>query len=127
MILLVEDHDQVRTSLRNWLDATFPGYEFLEATSGEEGVAMSREHHPVLVLMDIALPEMNGIEATRQIKTEHPDTQVVILTIHDAEEYRREAESAGASSFVGKERAYTSLVPVMRRLLESPAPPREET
>jgi two-component system nitrate/nitrite response regulator NarL len=127
MILLVEDHDQVRTSLRNWLGVTFPGYGFLEATSGEEAVTMSREHHPVLVLMDVALPKMNGIEATRQIKTEHPDTQVVILTIHDEDEYRREAESAGANAFLGKERAYSTLVPVMQRLLDASAPPREET
>ena len=126
MILLVDDHDQVRTSLRNWLGATFPNYEFIEAKSGEEAVAMSRENEPVLVLMDIGLPKMNGIEATRQIKAERPATQVVMLTIHDETDYRNEAEEAGACAFVGKERAHLSLAPVMSRLLESPGASEEE-
>lgn len=120
MILLVDDHDQVRTSLKNWLGATFPNYEFIEAKSGEEAVTMSRENEPVLVLMDIGLPKMNGIEATRQIKAAQPETQVVMLTIHDEEDYRREAEEAGACAFVGKERAHSGLVPVLKRLLDLP-------
>lgn len=118
MILIVDDHDQVRASLKNWLGATFPNHEFIEAASGEEAVVMSRENEPVLVLMDIALPEMNGIEATRQIKTARPATQVVMLTIHDEPDYRRDAEAAGACAFVGKGRAHSCLVPVLKRLLE---------
>ena len=127
MILLVDDHDLVRTSLKNWLGATFPNHEFIEAKSGEEAVAMSSENAPVLVLMDIGLPEMNGIEATRQIKAARPATQVVMLTIHDEPDYRREAEEAGACAFVGKERAHSCLVPVLKRLLDPPpASPHDE-
>ena len=128
MILIVDDHDQVRASLKNWLGATFPNHDFIEAASGEEAVAMSRENEPVLVLMDIALPEMNGIEATRQIKAARPATQVVMLTIHDAPDYRRDAEEAGACAFIGKERAHSCLIPVLRRLLEAQAAsPEQET
>ena len=120
MILLVDDHDQVRTSLKNWLGATFPDHEFIEAKSGEEAVVVASEKKPGLILMDIGLPGMNGIEATRQIKAELPETQVVMLTIHDAPDYRREAEEAGACAFVGKERAHSSLVPMLQRMLEPP-------
>ena len=128
MVLVVEDHDEVRASLGSWLGATFPDHEIVQVTSGEEAVAVSHGHAPVLVLMDIALPKMNGIEATRQIKAERPATHVVMLTIHDEAEYRREAEAAGACAFVGKERAHAALVPVLKRLLDSPpAGPQEST
>lgn len=81
---------------------------------------MSLENNPILVVMDVALPEMNGIEATRKIKAAQPETQVVILTIHDEPVYRLDAESAGACAFVGKDRAHSSLVPLLHRLLDAP-------
>ena len=68
-ILIVEDHDDVRRALRDWLELEFPRCRVIEAASGEEAVALIRIESPCLVVMDIRLPGMNGIETTRQIKS----------------------------------------------------------
>ena len=62
-ILIVEDHEIVRQSLREWLELSFPHYHLLEATSGEEAVTIARTMSPRLIIMDIGLPGMSGIEA----------------------------------------------------------------
>ena len=117
MVLIVDDDDKVRASLKKWLSASFSRYKFVEATSGEEAVLMSRENEPVLVIMDVTMPGISGIEATRLIKSARPATHVVMLTIHNEEAYRSTAESAGACAFVCKERAPVALMPVLKRLL----------
>ena len=116
-ILIVDDHDEVRASLRNWLGATFPECRLLEAKSGEDALDLAREHRPALIIMDVTLPKMNGIEATRQIKAAVPEASVVILTVHDAPEYESDAVAAGASAYILKERAHTQLVATARKLL----------
>ena len=80
-ILIVEDHQGVRQSLREWLELSFPGYRLLEATSGEEAVILAQAMCPCLVIMDIGLPGMSGIEAAQGIKAAVPATRVVMLTI----------------------------------------------
>ena len=122
-ILIVEDHDAVRTSLRDWLLATFPECRFLETTSGEEAVDLVRIQRPDLVLMDIGLPQMSGIEATRRIKAMTPDVQVVMLTIHEASIYRTDAAAAGASAYILKRKMYTELIPVVTNLLSHSTAP----
>jgi two-component system, NarL family, invasion response regulator UvrY len=116
-ILLVEDHQGVRASLREWLHLTFPQYQLLEATTGEEAVAMAQAASPCLVIMDIGLPGMSGIEATAAIKKSLPSTQVVMLTIYDDDDYREHAAAAGASAFVAKRQVKTELLPAIRRVL----------
>jgi DNA-binding NarL/FixJ family response regulator len=116
-ILIVEDHDAVRISLREWLRASFPGSRFLEAKSGEEAVALASSQLPDIVLMDIRLPNMNGIEATQRIKAADPQVQVVMLTIHDGPDYRADAKAAGATGYVPKRTMHTDLIPVMERML----------
>jgi DNA-binding NarL/FixJ family response regulator len=116
-ILIVEDHDALRASLRDWLGAGFLGCRWLEATSGEEAVAVAGAQFPDLVLMDVGLPEMNGIHATEQIKGVAPLAQVIILTAHEATEYRADAAAAGASGYVIKGHITRDLIPLMRRLL----------
>jgi len=119
-ILIIDDSEKMRVALRDWLSGEFPGTCFLAAQDGEEGVAFARESQPQVVLMDIKMGAMNGIEATRQIKAAVPGSQVVILTVYDAPEYRAEAAAAGASGFVTKDKASTELIPVMRSLLAQP-------
>ena len=101
-ILIVEDHDAVRKSLRDWLGVEFPQCRAIEAASGEEAIALIRTESPRLVVMDISLPGMSGIEATRQIKAALPSAQVVMLTIHENDTYRADATAAGASAYVPK-------------------------
>jgi len=89
----------------------------IEATSGEEAIALIRIESPRLVLMDISLPGMSGIEATRQIKAALPSTQIVMLTIHEGDTYRADATAAGASAYVPKRTMRTELVPTLAALL----------
>jgi len=116
-ILIVEDHAVVRQSLRKWLELSFPNYQLLEATSGEEAVTMAQTLSPRLIIMDIGLPGMSGIEAAQGIKAVLPDTHVVMLTIYDDEAHRADAAAAGASAYVPKRKVQTELLPVVTRLL----------
>ena len=116
-ILIVEDHEAVRASLINLLRANFKDCRFLETQNGEEAIALVRAHKPDIVLMDIGLPEMSGIEATRHIKTEVPKTKVVVMTIHEAPHYQADAYAVGASGFLLKKEIPSKLVPLLAELL----------
>lgn len=117
IILIVEDHDALRSSLQKWLGAVFPACTFLEARDGEEAIFLVDERHPRIVIMDIKLPGINGIEVVRQIKNAAPGICIVMLSMYDASEYRSASESAGASAYVPKHKMYTDLVPVLKKLM----------
>ncbi len=102
-VLIVDDHGIVRAGIRSLLVAETDMEVVGEATRGEEALEKVRELHPELVLMDIAMPGMNGIEATRRIKEEFPDVCVLVLTMHDDEEFFFPVLRAGASGYVLKE------------------------
>ena len=116
-ILIVEDHAVVRRSLCAWLSVMLPDCRLVEAQSGEEALALTDAQPPDLVLMDIGLPGMNGIEATRRIKAIAPKTPVVMLSIHEEEAFKLDATAAGASAFVCKRVMQTELMPVIQTLL----------
>jgi DNA-binding NarL/FixJ family response regulator len=116
-ILIVEDHDTVRRSLRDWLEVEFPQCRVIEAASGEEAIALIRIESPGLVVMDITLPGMSGIEATRQIKATSPSAQIVMLTVHEDDTYRADAIAVGASAYVPKRAMQTELIPTLTALL----------
>jgi DNA-binding NarL/FixJ family response regulator len=116
-ILIVEDHDDVRRAMRDWLEVAFPQCRVIEAGSGEEAIVMARVESPRLVIMEIRLPGMNGIETTRQLKAALPCVQIVMLTIHTSDIYRADARAAGASAYVTKQRMHSELVPTLAALL----------
>ena len=102
-ILIVDDHGIVRAGIRSMLESN-PEFEIVgEASGGEEAIANVRDLQPDLVLMDIAMPGMNGIEATRRIKEEWPEINILVLTMHDDEEFFFPVLKAGASGYVLKE------------------------
>jgi DNA-binding NarL/FixJ family response regulator len=115
--LIVEDHALVRTALREWLMGVFPGCHFLAVGSGEEAIALANSHAFDVVLMDIGLPGMSGLEATRRVKQILPQVKVVILTLYDTTEYRAEAGAAKANAYVLKQTMSTDLVPLLESLL----------
>ncbi len=121
-ILVVDDHHAVRRSLREWLGMTFPQCNVVEAASGEEAVAVAQALGPRVVIMDIGLPGMSGIGATRRIKAGVPSAHIVILTILEGEAYRADASAAGASAYVPKRTMYTELVPTVEALLSRASP-----
>jgi DNA-binding NarL/FixJ family response regulator len=119
-ILIVEDHDALRDSLRRWLSSVFPDCIFFEASTGEEAVAHASAYVPDIILMDIGLPKMSGIEATRQIRNAVPETNVVMLTIHDFTDYRNDSIDVGAVAFISKHMMHKELIPTLEKLLSHP-------
>ncbi len=109
-LLLVDDHAVLRAGLRMLLSAD-PELQIVgEAETGSEGVRMAEELRPDVVLMDISMPDMNGIEATRRIKACCPDIAVLALTMHEDDQYFFEMLSAGASGYVPKRAAPNELI-----------------
>ena len=100
-VLIADDHVIVREGLRALLEAQ-PDIKVVgEATDGEETVNRTKEIQPDIILMDITMPGMNGLEATRQIKEHYPDVKILVLTMHESDEYFFKILDAGASgSFV---------------------------
>lgn len=100
-VLIVDDHDLFRDGVTSLLRAR--GYEVVgESSDGLEAVAQARKLKPDLILMDIRMPNMNGLEATRLIKAEFPDAKVVILTVSDEEDDLFESIKSGASGYLLK-------------------------
>jgi DNA-binding NarL/FixJ family response regulator len=109
-VLLAEDHTIVRKGLRSILDGE-AGIEVIgEAKDGREAIEKAGQLHPDVVVMDITMPGLNGLEATRQIKKRFPEVQVVILTVHANEEYVFQILRAGASGYVVKQAAPGELI-----------------
>lgn len=109
-LLLVDDHSILRAGLR-MLFAAEQDLEIVgEASSGEEALQAVAELHPDVVIMDVAMPGMSGIEATRRIKAAQPSTVVLALTMHEDEQYFFEMLNAGASGYIPKRAAPDDLI-----------------
>ena len=119
-LLIVEDHKALRKFLIELLGMTFADCLILEARSGEEAISVAHDQVPDIVLMDIGLPKMDGIEATRRIKADFPGVNVIIVSIHDGAIYRTKAEAAGAARYVAKKDLVFKLIPTVEELLSYP-------
>jgi DNA-binding NarL/FixJ family response regulator len=109
-ILVVDDHAVVRRGVRVLLES-HEGWEVCgEATNGRDAVEQSRRLRPDVVVMDLSLPGLNGLDATRQILKDVPDTEVLVLTMHHSEELARDVLQAGARGYVLKSDADENLV-----------------
>ncbi len=116
-ILVVEDHEPTREAVTLMLSTAFPGCRLLGADSAESAWPLFDAALPALVVMDIALPGMNGFEATRRIRQRHPECQVVIHSSSDMPIYREESEAVGAVAFVSKGRTSRDLIQIASRYL----------
>jgi two-component system response regulator NreC len=113
-ILVADDHTLVRSGLRLILSAQ-PDFELVgEAATGEETIARARELRPDILLLDIGMPGMNGLEAARSIREEFPDIRIVVLTMYDDEAYLQQFLQIGAAGYVMKQAADTELVSAIR-------------
>jgi DNA-binding NarL/FixJ family response regulator len=117
-ILLADDHEMVRKGLRATIEGR-AGWEICgEARTGREAVAKARELRPDVVIMDISMPELNGREATQQIRAALPRTEVLILTMHDSERLMRDVLNAGAQGYMLKTDAGEHLLAALQSLAE---------
>jgi DNA-binding NarL/FixJ family response regulator len=113
-VLIADDHGIVRSGVKLLLDRQ-PDIEVVaEAEDGVEAVEKTIEHRPDVVVLDVSMPRMTGLQATHEIKQQAPETQVLILSMHDDERYLFEALRAGAAGYVLKRAADQDLVDAVR-------------
>jgi DNA-binding NarL/FixJ family response regulator len=113
-VLIADDHGIVRSGVKLLLDRQ-PDIEVVaEAEDGVEAVAQAIRHRPDVAVLDVSMPRMTGLQATHEIKQQAPDTQVLILSMHDDERYLFEALRAGAAGYVLKQAADQDLVDAVR-------------
>ena len=116
-IVLVVDDDATNRQIVTTLLA-HSGYEVHEASDGREAVELVSKHHPEVAVLDIGMPQLNGIEATRQITAKEPHTQVVILSMHSDEGYVLRALKAGARAYILKNSAEADLIRAVRTVAD---------
>ncbi len=125
-IMITDDHALVRDGLRSMLEDE-PGLEVVgEASNGLEALELCRSLKPDLMLMDVRMPEMDGLEATRAIKGEFPSTSVLMVTMHENPDYLMEALSAGAAGYILKGASGDKLVDAINRTIMGESPLNEE-
>jgi two-component system response regulator NreC len=118
-LLIVDDHEIFRRGLRALL-APYSEWKVCgEAVDGNDAVQQCKALKPDIVVMDVTMPGLNGLEATRFIKKDAPGTQVVIITQHDSSQIRTAALEAGAGAFVTKSAVGSDLVTAIRRLTKT--------
>jgi DNA-binding NarL/FixJ family response regulator len=109
-ILIADDHPVVRRGLRSLLAAAHPDVEVAEASTGAEAVEQFKKFKPNLVVLDLTMPEMNGLEAAHAIHAESPSTDILILTMHFSDDLAREVLRTGALGYVLKSDADVELL-----------------
>ena len=120
-VLLVDDHMVVRIGLMALIDSE-PGMAVVgEASNGVEGIAQAHTLKPNVIVMDISMPEMDGLEATRRIRAELPECTVLILTVHAQEKYLFPVLKAGGAGYVLKSTVDTELLDAIRTVAEGGA------
>jgi len=115
-ILLADDHDIVRRGLKDLLEQHVGWQVCAEAANGREAVELALQHRPQVAVIDLSMPELNGLEATRRIRQALPDTEVLIFTMHESEELIREVLGAGARGYLLKSDAVRQLIPAVESL-----------
>ncbi|MEX2347383.1 MAG: PAS domain S-box protein [Balneolaceae bacterium] len=113
-VLLVDDHKMFRNGLRKIIEEEDDFVVVGEAGNGEDAITLSRENSPDVILMDVTMPEMDGIEATKLIKTGIPDVRIIGVSLHDSKEIEQDMRDAGASAFLTKTEAFESLIATIR-------------
>jgi two-component system, NarL family, response regulator NreC len=120
-ILLADDHTVMRKGLRLLLESVPEFHVIADASNGREAVALAEEHTPDVIVMDVAMPLLNGIEAARQISGKLPQTAVVFLSMHGDETYVLRALKAGARAYLLKDSTEYDLIQAVKAVSEGKA------
>jgi DNA-binding NarL/FixJ family response regulator len=116
-LLVVEDHASTRALVRDYLRAAFPECSILEAENGARAREICADSRPQLVLMDVCLPDANGIELTQNLKMSGSDVTVIVISYLNGAAYRDAARAAGAIAYVVKDRLPAELIPTVAAAL----------
>jgi DNA-binding NarL/FixJ family response regulator len=117
-LIIADDHELARTGLRGMLTGQPDLLVVGEAATGQQAIALCRRMRPDLALMDVRMPDMDGLAATRVIRRDTPATAVVMVTMHENPEYLLEALRAGAAGYVLKDATHAEVLKTVRRVLE---------
>lgn len=117
-ILIADDHELVRSGLRSLLRGTRGFFVIAEAPNGKDAVRLAASHKPDVAILDISMPVLNGVEAARLIKRNNPATKILILTIHESEEYVQRLIQAGADGYVLKNADKKELRTAVRAVMD---------
>ena len=117
-LLIVDDDPRIRGFIMDLVRGESGIRVLGEAGNGEDAVRLARELRPAVVLMDLAMPRMGGLEALRRTKREVPATKVIVVTVHGEDAYRRAAFACGADAFIVKKRLRGELLSTLRRVDE---------
>jgi len=120
-VIIVDDHEMVRQGASGYLEAQPDITVVAEAESGEEAIRLAREHVPDVVLMDLVMPGMDGVQATRKVKDISPRTQIIVLTSYHQDEHIFPALQAGAISYLLKDVKAKELVQAIHRAAQGEA------
>jgi DNA-binding NarL/FixJ family response regulator len=118
-VLIADDHTLVRAGLRALLEGLPEVGTVIEASNGREALAAIAAHRPTVVLMDIAMPELNGLEAAALVSRDHPATRTIVLSMHGTDAYVLQALRAGAAGYLLKDAAAEELALAVRAVLRS--------
>src|SRR5689334_263974 len=116
-LVVVDDHDLARAGLRSLLSGERGSQVVGEAASGKDALSLCHRMRPDLVLMDVRMPDMNGLEVTREIKRDSPGTAVILVTMYENADYLVEALQAGAAGYLLKGSSKSEIVSTIRRVL----------
>ena len=117
-ILLTDDHHIVRSGLRSLIESQ-PNFKIVgEAENGRQAIQLCRELAPDIILMDISMPELNGIEATRQVLADSAKTKIIILSVHSSRRFVAEVFKAGASGYLLKNCSFDEIVAAVNAVIE---------
>lgn len=119
-MLIVEDNGLMRAALLQFVAAEYPGEVIHQAADGATALVLARQHQPNVVLMDIGLPDADGIELTATIMKLLPHTRVIMVTHLTDTPFRELAQAAGAFGYVTKEKIYTDLLPLIASARRTP-------
>lgn len=118
-LLIVEDHETLRTSLSSWLKDIYPNLNIHCSDNGENGIVIMNRIKPRIMIVDIGLPGIDGIEVTKLTRRFSPETHVIVLTMLDGANYESESLEAGAYSFMNKKEMYSKLPHLINSVLSS--------
>lgn len=116
-ILLVDDHQILREGLRSLLESEEDFKVVAETGSGKDAVRLAAETHPDVIIMDLGLPDMNGLDAIQSIRESNPDCRIVVLSMHSQQDFVLRALELGCDGYVPKSSAHTSLMEAIRVVL----------